>query len=102
MLSGHSFASSSICEGLPSMSSRLMVSAVAVAAVAVAATGCSASSGGATSSSGGGGVVIPVAASINAWGSILTQLGGSHVNATSIITNPDTDPHDYEPTPADG
>jgi zinc/manganese transport system substrate-binding protein len=42
------------------------------------------------------------AASINAWGSILSQLGGTHVQASSIITNPDTDPHDYEPTPADG
>lgn len=46
--------------------------------------------------------MIQVAASINAWGSILIQLGGDHVKATSIITNPDTDPHDYEPTPADG
>src|SRR5215472_6150219 len=47
------------------------------------------------------GKVIDVAASINAWGSILAQLGGSHVHETSIITNPDTDPHSYEPTPAD-
>jgi zinc/manganese transport system substrate-binding protein len=46
--------------------------------------------------------VLSVAASINAWGSILAQLGGSHVRETSIITNPDTDPHSYEPTPADG
>jgi hypothetical protein len=46
--------------------------------------------------------VIPVAASINAWGSILEQLGGTHAKETSLITNPDTDPHDYEPTPADG
>jgi len=46
--------------------------------------------------------VISVAASINAWGSILAQLGGTHVKATSIISNPDTDPHAYEPTPADG
>ena len=46
--------------------------------------------------------MIQVAASINAWGSILEQLGGTHVTATSIITNPDTDPHDYEPTPHDG
>jgi zinc/manganese transport system substrate-binding protein len=45
---------------------------------------------------------VAVAASINAWGSILAQLGGAHVRETSIITNPDTDPHDYEPTPADG
>jgi zinc/manganese transport system substrate-binding protein len=46
--------------------------------------------------------VIPVAASINAWGSILKQLGGTHVTETSLIINPNTDPHDYEPTPADG
>jgi zinc/manganese transport system substrate-binding protein len=45
--------------------------------------------------------VLDVAASINAWGSILAQLGGTHVHETSIITNPDTDPHSYEPTPAD-
>ena len=50
----------------------------------------------------GGGRVIQVATSINTWGSILSQLGGERVHATSIITNPATDPHDYEPTPADG
>ncbi|MFF3114522.1 metal ABC transporter solute-binding protein, Zn/Mn family [Kitasatospora sp. NPDC057904] len=38
----------------------------------------------------------------NFWGSIATQLGGEHVKVTSIITNPDTDPHSYEPTAADG
>ena len=46
--------------------------------------------------------VVTAVASINAWGSILSQLGGTHVRTTSIITNPNTDPHDYEPTPADG
>jgi zinc/manganese transport system substrate-binding protein len=51
---------------------------------------------------GSAGTAVPVAASINAWGSIVSQLGGDRVRATSIITNPDTDPHDYEPTPADG
>jgi len=45
---------------------------------------------------------IPVVASINAWGSILAQLGGTHVRSRSLITNPNTDPHSYEPTPADG
>ena len=38
----------------------------------------------------------------NVWGSIATQLGGAHADVVSIITNPDTDPHDYEPTAADG
>lgn len=35
------------------------------------------------------------------WGSIAAQLGGDKANVTSIITNPDADPHDYEPTPSD-
>jgi len=43
-----------------------------------------------------------VAATINAWGSIATQLGGDRIQETSIITNPDTDPHDYEPATGDG
>lgn len=86
----------------------LLVSTLAMA-VAVGAAGCAttaptpaASSGGSAPSAADSGKVIPVAASINAWGSILAQLGGTHVQATSIITNPDTDPHDYEPTPTDG
>lgn len=79
------------------MSRRSKISALAVM-TALTLTGCSTSPGGGTSD----GKVIQVAASINAWGSILTQLGGSSVKASSIITSPDTDPHDYEPTPADG
>jgi zinc/manganese transport system substrate-binding protein len=58
--------------------------------------------GCATSLSGATGGVLEVAASVNTWGSILAQLGGTHVQATSIINSPATDPHDYEPTPADG
>jgi zinc/manganese transport system substrate-binding protein len=42
-----------------------------------------------------------VAVTINAWGSIASQLGGDRITATSIITNPDTDPHSYEPTAGD-
>ena len=75
---------------------------VSIAALAIAdLTGCATTSSPAPSSSGGG-TVITAAASINAWGSILSQLGGTHVQTSSIITNPDTDPHAYEPTPADG
>jgi zinc/manganese transport system substrate-binding protein len=53
------------------------------------------------SPSGTGGKVAVVAAE-NFWGSIATQLGGDRVQVQSIITNPNTDPHTYEPTPADG
>src|SRR3989454_6918821 len=57
----------------------------------------------ATSASPGspGASVLTVVAAENFWGSIAAQLGGSHVAVTSIITNPDTDPHTYEPTTGD-
>src|ERR1700693_2495464 len=45
--------------------------------------------------------VLQVVAAENFWGSIASQLGGSRVHVTSVITNPATDPHDYEPTAAD-
>src|ERR1035437_9804273 len=48
-----------------------------------------------------GGRPITVVATINAWGSIAAQLGGTRVQETSLITNPATDPHAYEPTPTD-
>ena len=47
------------------------------------------------------GTVIQVVAAENFWGSIAGQIGGVHVHVTSIITNPNTDPHSYEPTAAD-
>jgi len=45
---------------------------------------------------------IRVVAAENSWGSVAAQLGGDRVSVTNIINNPDTDPHDYEPTAADG
>ncbi|MGH3825151.1 MAG: metal ABC transporter solute-binding protein, Zn/Mn family [Pseudonocardiaceae bacterium] len=45
---------------------------------------------------------IAVVAAENFWGSIAAQLGGEQVSVRSIIASPDADPHDYEPTAADG
>jgi zinc/manganese transport system substrate-binding protein len=45
---------------------------------------------------------VRVVAAESFWGSIVEQLGGSHVAVTNIINSPDADPHDYEATPADG
>ncbi len=50
----------------------------------------------------GGGTVVAVVAAENFWGSLAAQLGGAHVKVTSVIDNPDADPHDYEATAADG
>jgi zinc/manganese transport system substrate-binding protein len=52
------------------------------------------------SASGSSGPVQVVAAE-NFWGSIASQVGGSHVHVTSIIVDPNADPHSYEPTSAD-
>ncbi|MER6046589.1 zinc ABC transporter substrate-binding protein [Streptomyces sp. NPDC001793] len=81
--------------------------AVVVAAVTAAtATACSTAStktgdAATTATGGGSGKAIQVVAGENFWGSIASQIGGSRVHVTSIITNPATDPHDYEPTATD-
>ena len=67
--------------------------------LALLTAGCGQS---ALSSSGGSAGAIRVTAAENFWGSVATQLGGKKVAVTSIIVNPDTDPHSYEPTAADG
>ena len=72
----------------------MRIAAIALGLCLVAA-GCST-----TSSSPASGRLRVVAAE-NFWGSIAGQLGGDKVTVRSIITNPDTDPHDYEPTAAD-
>ena len=53
---------------------------------------------------GARGVAAPrfdVVAAENFWGSIASQLAGDKATVESIIVNPDTDPHSYEPTSAD-
>jgi zinc/manganese transport system substrate-binding protein len=76
---------------------------VGLLCVAAACSSSSKPSGAAASGSGSGsGTKLQVVAAENFWGSIASQLGGDHVQVTSIITSPDSDPHDYEPTPQDG
>ena len=79
---------------------RWAAAAAVVAALALA--GCSTKPNTASAGASGGSTVIDVVAAENFWGSLAEQLGGSHVKVTSIINNPDADPHDYEPTAADG
>jgi zinc/manganese transport system substrate-binding protein len=69
-------------------------------ALAAGAAGCGGSPVVSSGVSSGGGHLSVVAAE-NFWGSIAAQLGGSKVTVVSIISNPETDPHSYEPTPAD-
>ena len=89
----------------------LLATAVAGCALAVAACGSSGGAGGSASSVPAATVgssspssvdgPIAVVAAENFWGSIASQIGGSHVKVTSIITDPNTDPHEYETDPND-
>jgi zinc/manganese transport system substrate-binding protein len=73
--------------------------AFAGAAVLGLLAACSNTSGAATSA--GGGRVIKVLAAENFWGSIVSQLGGSHVDVLSVVSDPNADPHDYETSASD-
>jgi zinc/manganese transport system substrate-binding protein len=77
---------------------RSLVGVVLGLAVAAAA-GVAFAASGATRAPAGG--AIHIVAAENVWGSIASQLGGDRVQVTSIVTNPATDPHDYEPTAID-
>jgi zinc/manganese transport system substrate-binding protein len=80
---------------------RWRVVAVVSAAAVVGLAGCSTSSPAAQTPAGSS-TKITVVAAENFWGSLASQLGGEHVTVATVINNPDADPHDYEPTPADG
>ncbi|HSS62290.1 MAG TPA: metal ABC transporter permease [Candidatus Limnocylindrales bacterium] len=70
--------------------------AFALAGLVLSACGLSPTPAGSTSSG-----KVEVVAAENFWGSIAAQIGGDRTHVTSIIVNPDTDPHAYEATPGD-
>jgi zinc/manganese transport system substrate-binding protein len=90
-----------------SVADKLSVLLAVLAATAlIAGCGKSSSSGSSSpSSSGGSGGAghgaFDIVAAENFWGSIATQLAGREATVHSIIVNPGTDPHSYEPTAQD-
>jgi zinc/manganese transport system substrate-binding protein len=80
---------------------RTAAGGAAAGLAAVVLAGCATTAPAAATGAAGSGTRISVVAAENFWGSIAAQLGGSHVTETSIITNPDTDPHAYEATASD-
>src|SRR5438876_11427854 len=75
---------------------RVIKGLVAGTVVSVGVAAC-----GAPPAVTGSGTTLQVIAGENFWGSIAAQLGGSHVAVTSIVTNPSTDPHEYESSATD-
>lgn len=45
--------------------------------------------------------VVQVVAAENFWGSLVEQLGGTHVKVLSIVTDPNADPHEFETNSTD-
>ena len=75
---------------------RLLALVPAAMTLTWALTGCG---GGNTAGETGG--KISVVASTDVWGSVLAAVGGDNVQVTSIIHDPQADPHSYETTPQD-
>jgi zinc/manganese transport system substrate-binding protein len=73
--------------------------AAVMATLVLTVAGCATTASSASSGSPDG--VIDVVAAENFWGSLAAQLGGPRVKVTSIVDNPDADPHDYEATAGD-
>jgi zinc/manganese transport system substrate-binding protein len=76
------------------------VLATAVLAAGCGRTGTPAATGSSGAGASGAGKLEVVAAE-NFWGSIAAQLAGTRASVRSIIVNPNTDPHSYEPNAAD-
>lgn len=58
----------------------------------MAVTGCEGASSPSKTSSG----LVRIVAAENEYGDVASQIGGRYVSVTSIESNPNTDPHDYE------
>ena len=81
---------------MPSQPRRLPAAGVGLVAFSLFTAGCgSATTPPAAVVQG----VVPVVAVENFWGDITRQIGGSHAQVTSIVTNPGADPHSYEADP---
>lgn len=78
------------------ISVTLALSLAAVLALLLSSCGRSGAPGSASGSSR-----IEVVAAESFWGSIAAQLGGERASVRSIIANPGTDPHSYEPNARD-
>jgi zinc/manganese transport system substrate-binding protein len=81
--------------------------AIAVLAVAILGTGifvwlyASNGSMSSPSSTQNLSAKMQIVAAENFWGSLVSQLGGTHVQVLSIVTDPNADPHEYESNTAD-
>jgi zinc/manganese transport system substrate-binding protein len=78
-----------------------LLAALAIAGGLAGCVGSGSPAAGLGGSTAGGPGKFEVVAAENVWGSIAAQLAGDRARVSSIIVNPHTDPHSYEPTAQD-
>ncbi|EFA22833.1 metal ABC transporter solute-binding protein, Zn/Mn family [Bifidobacterium gallicum] len=79
---------------------RAITAAIAAITLLAGASACGSGSQSSNHASSKNDVINVVAVS-NQWGALAKDLGGDHVNVTTILNNTSTDAHDYEPTTND-
>jgi zinc/manganese transport system substrate-binding protein len=70
----------------------------ALAALALAVAGCGSSGSSASDTSNSTAVINAIGAE-NEYANVLGQIGGRYVHVSSILNNPNTDPHTFEASP---
>jgi zinc/manganese transport system substrate-binding protein len=75
---------------------RRIVTLAAAALLVLAAAGCGSSSSATTGARG----VISAIGAENEYANVLGQIGGRYVHVSSILNNPNTDPHTFESSPS--
>jgi len=78
---------------------RILLLAVAAAVTGTVVAACSAGATAAGSGGGGGGKIVAVGAE-NEYADVISQVGGKYVQVSAIMSNPSTDPHTFEASPA--
>jgi len=78
---------------------RLVRVALLAAGAAVAASALSACSIGASAAGSDPGQIVAVGAE-NEYADVISQVGGQYVQVSAIMSNPNTDPHTFEASPA--
>src|SRR6202453_1213333 len=78
---------------------RLARIALLAAGAAVTASALSACSIGASAAASDSGKVVPVGGE-NEYSDVINQVGGQYVQVSAIMSNPNTDPHTFEASPA--
>ena len=71
----------------------LIIGLVIVAVLMIFAASRKPSNSSAVSTSSG---IVQIVAAENFWGSLISQLGGTHAHVISIVSDPNADPHEYE------